>query len=655
MNQTNMQNPPQVSHHGEVPREDLLGVASTHQFVPLVKVPPPPRRWFELKKKIYKYSLILFTIIFVPFVIYLVLFFSNLDSQIIQPTISLRFLDDETKTPIEGIEVLINSVNIGKSDQNGRVNHSISQFGENTIQTVSLDYKNYENKINFSKQLFNYNYSQDIYLQTSLTGKIIGSFKGAPANYRYYEDDLKLGDQEISIKNDGTFVVEKSKVGNQKLTYSSINYKDVELAIDVKPEENTIPAIELIPAGDIIGTLESWVRGDFVLDTKFEIENILSNQINIANDGNFRIKDLEVGRTYKIRTTATGYNQRDYELKVSQGNNELFGFRMVESGRTTYWQSIPKESKEGLYVADYDGANAVQLSTRNFSSNIDYDFYNPLDKKIYFYSDKERIRAESSTAKLIYTIDANSGEEQRITTENLNVFENVYPNYIANKIAAIYQFRQSSTNETRLVATDLSGANLVSAKTTTTENISDIKISDDGKFLFYKLSDKSSNSTNLPILHRFDLNTKTTQSFAQRKEPTIIDSSADGQKVIFSFINETSNFRDFALYDFQTNETRTIYEDIDSKNIQFLNSNNDKIIYYATREGRNNIYTYTISENRTDRITNLPVTDKLGNLYQQGNLAYYITDKGLFVIDILKPKNLSKVVDEISTFEGPIN
>lgn len=655
MNQTNVPNVQINNHTGEIPREDLMGVTIGAQpFVPLVKTPPPPRKWFWLKKKLYKTALIAFTVIFVPFLLYLVLFFTNADTQIVQPTITLRFLDAEVKTPIEGIDVLINGQNAGKTDQNGRITYATT-FGENRIQTSSEDYKNYDNTINFSKKLFNYSYSEDIFLETSLTGKIIGSFKGAPTNYKFFEDSLTLGDQRIAVKDDGTFIFEKSKVGNQKLIYRSVNFQDVEINIDVKPEDNTIPAITLIAAGDIIGNLESWVRGDFVLSTNFEIENILSNQIEIESEGSFRIRDLEVGRSYKIRTTADGYNQRDYEIKIGQGNNELFGFRMVEEGKTTFWQDVTSENAQALYIADYDGANAKEILRKGFSNNIKYDYYDVLSNKVFFHSDKDRVDAENGNAKIIYSVDASTGEEVRITQSNANFFENVYPNYIAGKTAVIYQFRQGSTNETRLIVTDLSGDNLVEIKNTSTENLADLKISDNGKYLFYKLSSKNSSSNTLPTLYRFDLTTKEERSFAQKKEPTIIDVSSDGNRVIFTSVNETTNFRDSIMYDFQNNETRTIYENIDTKNSQFLNSDNDKILYYATREGRNNIYTYSISENKTDRITNLPVTDKIENLYQQHNLGYYITDKGLFVIDILKPKNLSKVTEDISSYEGPIN
>src|SRR5260221_4219983 len=141
------------------------------------------------------------------------------------------------------------------------------------------------------------------------------------------------------------------------------------------------------------------------------------------------------------------------------------------------------------------------------------------------------------------------------------------------------------------------------------------------------------------------------KNVATNKEIAVFDSTEDGTKVLATRVNTNSDLKDLVIYNLTTKETRTLRENFDGNHSQFVKGNNDKIVYFAKRNGGWNIYTFAIDESKEDRISNLTSDYTVNFIYQESNLLFYATSKGLLVLDINNPKNFKTVVDSVYGYD----
>ncbi|MBE0573917.1 hypothetical protein IH575_03375, partial [Candidatus Dojkabacteria bacterium] len=80
---------------------------------------------------------------------------------------------------------------------------------------------------------------------------------------------------------------------------------------------------------------------------------------------------------------------------------------------------------------------------------------------------------------------------------------------------------------------------------------------------------------------------------------------------------------------------------------QFVKGDNNKLIFFEERESNWNIYTFTLDRSQEERITSLTPDYEIKDIYQESNLLFYLTNRGLLVLDISKPKNFKLVSDTV--------
>ena len=591
--------------------------------------------------------LIVLILLVVCFGGYLFIFLTNIDAQLVKITFTGKVTNVADGKPIENSEIFIDNTSVTKTDSNGSYSIKLDKL-KFSFKVTAKDFNDSEEEITIPRTILSYTFNKDVALTSSKVAQVTGRFIADKPNYNFSDDKLFFNDEEFILNSDGTFQLTKVPTGNVVLTFESTSFKDISQQITLNPGINTIKDIKLFPAGDAVGSVISYIKEDIVSKTSFLIENVLDNQISINQEGKFRIKDLDVGRTYKIRSMADGYETRDYEIIVKQGENEVFGFKMVEEGTATY---IGRDNNlDHFYASDLDGNSPKELeSIKDFAPKNEY--FDSRDGLLYFLSQHDRVRNSFRTVDVAYSLNPVTTEMTRLTVNNLEVFDNLTPNFRAKKIVSNYQIRSDPQKRRLLQIMDLTGSNVKVLRTVTdTTNYDNIVISGDGRYVYFREGNLSDNATENPIVYRADSQSDSVIKVVQRKKVQVHAVSEDGNLVVYSALNESNGLRDLFLFNASTNETRTIKENHDGTQYQFLAENPDLLIFIAKRDGKQDIYSYSISGNSTTRISNLAIDDEIKNLYQQNKYTFYFTKRGLYVIDVLSPHSFKLVTDKVTKY-----
>jgi hypothetical protein len=593
-------------------------------------------------KKLFKTCFALIATLFACILIVLVLSYLNIDTKIMKLTLSGTITDERTNEPISQVQIIINNEVVGLSNENGTYEIKNLDVESIEIKFVAENYYEKIENLELDHAVLEYNVKKDITLKSSLIGTLSGSFSTVQEDHKFAEDTLEIENERVTLNSDGSFLAEDVPVGKVTLKFTSLYYKDITKVLNLDPGTNNLETISLENAGDIEGDALSYIREDVVLGTKFLIENVVENQISIENDGKFLIKDLEVGRTYKIRVTAEGYETRDYSIDIKQGINQLFDFKLVEVGNAVFTKIIESSGSNDtqLFSSSFDGMNLSELTDIN---NFDLGelYYDETSNLAYFSSDHAKNRGVlRNYIFLPYTINLETKEITKIFSASTNDVGFLYPNFQAQKIANVTS-PSSNSKQRYLKVSNLDGTSSKQLRAINAGEFSQIAISDNGEYVFFYEKDQSKNQNGF---YRINIETSKVDERLEIEEFSLFDISSNGSRIIFSARKESSGFLDLFMADYSTGEIRTLIRNYDGKNYQFKSGSEDILLFYANREGINNIYSYSIDKNKDSRITSLTSDVKISEVYQQGKFIFYKTDKGLFVLDFDKPKSGKNVV-----------
>jgi len=595
----------------------------------------------DFSKKFFKVTLGILGIFVACFAVFLLLSASNIDTKFIKITLNGKVTDANTGDAVKNASILIGDKEIAKTNNSGVYSAPNLEYGEADITVKADGYDDVTETVKVSKVLLDYSTRKDFSLKSSLTGVLSGKLIPNSPTYKFTNDQLIIGDKQYKINDDGTFAIPNVKVADVTFKFNSINFKDISQEITVQSGTNRIPDITLVPGGDIIGELKSYVKEDLVLQTKFYVENVLQDQVTITEDGKFAVKDLDTSKKYKIRVTAEGYSTRDYEINISQGENQLFNFKLVENGVAIYPIQSGDRSNAPvtLYKSDFDGENKVQLS-QDTRINLLSKFYSIEDLTLYYQStiNDSIFQTGGGPLNVPYAYNLSSTIPDRLTV-NTSTLSKLEANFVSKKMLNTF-LKAGSPNRFALQVMDIDGSNrkdikLLEGAAMTFENL---KISNDGKFVVYGFEKDDQNE-----LYRFNIDTQETITVLTGENIEVFDISDDGNLILTSRRNPNTDLVDLVLKSISTDDLRTLKENIKGQDYQFLKENPNKILFFEKRESRSNIYTFTIDRSQEERVTSLTPDYEITGIYQESNLLFYYTNRGLLVIDINKPKNFKLV------------
>ncbi len=588
-------------------------------------------------------------LLFVLFFGFIGLYASGLDKKIFNITLNGQVFDGFIAQPIAGAEIYIGDNLITTTNQAGSFSITNLEEGELTITIKAKDYKETTEIIQVKRGFLDYSVNKDFNLSGFVSGDSVLKGKLIPntPTYSFRDDKLLINGKTIVIKNDGTFNLEAISEGEITLSYESKSFKDFEKEFEIKAGTNELGEIQLIPAGDIEGSLKSYIKEDIINNLKIEIAGVFPDAIGLEKDGTFKVEDLDLNKEYNIRISAQGYNTKDYSVTIKQGINQIPEFKIVEEGRVYFLAKRDSDSSYHLYSSDYDGHRESKLTNTNGLNP-----YNLLvsseTSKIFFQTNIDGTRSTmGGRALLVYSLDLNSNELTKITTNTTNLGI-VVPNYKAGKLVNITS-SSVDRDQFQIFIANLNGSTQTQLTIPFTGDVKDLKLSNDGNWIYYVKQGPNGSAYGL---YKINVATKQESLVTDKKDISIYDISPNGDRILFGAKNATAAFRDLLLYENSTSSTRTLMANANGNQYQFLQGSNDIILYWERQSGKDNVFRLDLSQNKTDQLTQLGFDDNIQFIHQQLGKITYKTQRGFYILDLESPKTFKLITTGDLIFRG---
>lgn len=580
------------------------------------------------------------SILFGIFIAMLFLFLTSIDLAFFKITLYGTVVDAESQLAIPNASISLLSGEQTTTNEDGIFTIGNLVPGKTEIEVSAEGFSAINEEISITRSFLNYSVNQKFELVSATRANITGKLVGFSRGYSFIDDTLQIGDETISINSDGSFRFQGELVGDVKLLFTSPNFKDIDRNITLRAGTNTIPDINLEPAGDIVDSLKSYITEEIVTDVTFQVEGVPQQNIKIDTEaGIFEIIDLVIDREYKLRVIANGFETRDYTITIKQGLNELFGFELVESGSTAFGMIPANENSFQIFYSDFDGKDLTQ-QTNLLNLNPSAIDYVPGNNFILYASEFERIRSNlGNYIRLIYSINPSTGIRQNVTT-NTKDLGIVVPNFRAAKALNISR-SALDFNTTNIEVMDLSGNNRKQLYSlANNDTVLNGIINDQGSIAAVTVSNAGQTK-----LIRIDINTGNTEIIAEQRNVELYSISPDGNRILFGSTNTSTTFLDLLMHDKQRSETRIIMTNSNGNNYQFKNNSNSEFFYWSTRAALTNIFAYNIETGTEQQISRLGSDVQIRRIYQQGAFLFYVTNNGLYVINPENPKNYKLVIE----------
>ncbi len=604
------------------------------------QVQPQVKPIKKKSRKFIKTFLILFSMIVLCFVFFGILYALKFDLNFFRLSVQ-GTVTDESGTPIGDVEIFLNSTLITSTNEEGEYSINGLREGRISLRLEKTGYQTVDQTIDLERNDLSYSVTVDFVLRNTEYASLSGSFIIENTDYDFNEDRIIINEQEsFRINSDGTFSLNQIPSGEIDFVYTSNSFKDVIESIELNPGSNSLKPIELEPAGDVVQSVSSFVRENAVSNINVTGEAINPDMIEISNE-EIRIKDLEIGRQYNIRISAAGYLTRDYTFTVVQGINRINDFRIVEAGTSVFLGSVGDNNDTLFYRSKFDGRNLVNIIGEEFEEETFY--FNAQNNKLFVESDRESIQSIlGGRTTAIYEYDLNTNILTRLT-QNVDLLGDLYPQYLSNKVINLTApDRRSDTRILQIM--DYSGNNRIEVERTDNQIYKKMILSKDESTLAIQYENEGIFFFNL------ETNTKTKVSDGNSLELHAV--SDNGRRIIYSKNSSSQNFTDLFMYDINSREERRLIVDEQGEDCQFLTNSDNSFIYWDEVRDQTDIYKFDIDQSASNKITNLTALDKIEGMYQQGDYTYYITNRGLYIIDILKPHSNKLVLngDFISSY-----
>jgi len=556
-------------------------------------------------------------------------------------------LYDESGNPITGATVDLEGFDVLQTNEFGGYRFTGVQAGKYQIEITARGYETIFQELNVQGSLFDSTVAQNFTLDPAGFGSISGQFVADDPTYNYIGDRLFIGKEEFNISPEGSFSLTNLTAGKNTLIYQSAEYLDIERVFTLLEGSNPdLEDIELSPAAEISGNLTSHVRKDLILDLDIRVEGVSDDQIEVMENGDFRIRNLEVGETYTIRISKEGYDTRDYEVEVERGVNQILGFSVVESGVIPFLSKVEDNALQ-LFLTNLDGTTITQLT---FDEKMEPFAEYIEDSIIYFLSTRDRVRPTiGGNGFLVYAASTDGGNAQKIT-DYIDDFGRIVPNFSAKRMANVTLGYDEDEKDRRLGVMDLVGENRVDIDYVEDGTFNDIVLSDNGAYIYYFMQDKQDTVNGI---YRANTQTGNSSLLVTRPNPLIYDVSHDGNRMLYSSYNSGTGLTELYLLTVSTGQDKRVLQTAAGMSqFQFIGTSDNEIVYQAFKNGANNVYHMDIDENTETQWTFFSGVEGVEAVYQQADYVLYQTNVGLYMIDPSQPVDKVLVTKRVARYTG---
>ncbi len=576
------------------------------------------------------------------FLVVILLMVTSIDTSIFKLSLYGNVIDNANQ-PVDGATITIDGQQ-GTTANGGQFNIGGLSIGTYTVDIKANGYEELTQQVALARGFLSYGNYRQFTLKKSGIATLSGKLIPPTAGYQFTNDRILINDKEFRVNADGTFKALELTTGKTTFTFQSINFKDETREFQLAAGDQSLPDIPLTAAGDIVASVKSWIREDLVLNLKVTVEGVDDQFIAIDQTGNLRVRDLDIGKEYKLRTEYPGYETRDYTITIAQGENQLFNFKVVEKGFLPFQRKVNNVLE--LFVANFDGVNEKQLTTGDIQAYGEY-----IDNSnLYFMSTRDNLHSDIGvTSMLAYVVPVAGGNPQRVTTSTDNLGR-IIPNLKAGKLADV---TFGTTDKSRkLEVMDLQGNNRNTIETIPDGSFDHVEISDDGTTIWYSMQnvDKTVNG-----LYRSSTDSKAGHGSLILSKPDMIvySVSNSGDRVLYSTTNTSTNLQDLHMYTFSTKQDSLVKASITGSQFQFVKGSETEVIFIDIRDGNTNLFMTNLSTNTDTKLSGFSNnTEGAEAIFQQAGYVLYRSNKGLYVIDPSQPHPGKLVTTNVARYTG---
>jgi Tol biopolymer transport system component len=606
--------------------------------IPVVTVEPKKPR-FKLGQITGRFGIVAIVLVVCSVLLFLSMVM-GLDTQVVKLTLAGEVVDN-TGAPIAGAKVQL-GVFSAETNTAGKFSIGGLDMKIYPLNISANGHETYKEAFAVGRGLLNYTTNRTFILNIAgdadISGKLV--VNDDPA-YKFLLEEIVIGETKYKVNTDGTFKLPKIPTGKVTIVIKSPGYEDITLAdYEVKGGEQKIDDIQLKPAGDITGTIKSFLTEELVLDAELVIEGVDRDKLTVKETGEFTFRDLTPGRTYKLRSEAAGYNTRDYDIKIAKGINNLENFRMIEVGLVAYVSA--DRTNRHIFVADYDGANPKQLSQEKYDA---FGIFLSKNKQTVSFASKLELGRTD-----FYAVSTIAGNVQRVTTavseKDSRILQNVHPNFQAEKFASIYQAQGSGVSNTKILdVRGIRGDGSVEIARSIGAFV-DVHLSDNGNFITYLLNNPGKEDHGF---YRANVNTGEKRKLNSDKVTAIYDISASGKRILYGAYDDGLKTTLLKYTDAETGETVTISNNATGTFYQYVTDSETAILYVQTINSRSNVYRLDVTTNQEEALTK---TGNVESIVQQSGMLLYYKANGVYIMDLRKPVEGKLVTDKSKRYIG---
>jgi hypothetical protein len=580
-------------------------------------------------------------------VIFYVISASKFDTYFVKQTLSGTVVNEQGAA-VAGAKVSLDN-NITQTDPTGSFSFAGLNAGAYKLNVQADSYQMYSQDITLNATLPTYSQTVAITLlsASSMTsnGKLITNQSG----YQFLDDRIFVGDKEYKINIDGTFKLDLV-TGDNRVIFKSVNFVDVvrEIKIEANQTNYEFEPITLVPAGDIVGSIASYISQTPVTELRISAEGASQEQITIDKIKNqFRIQDLEIGKQYQIRLSHPNYITRDYTQTVAQGESALFGAAIVEKGRIAYiFKQEGNSNNLQIMSSQWDGGDLKAVTTGRTEP---YGEYIDAEEIVYFMSTRDSLSSTlGGRALLAYAIPANgTGNLQRITS-NTNGIGLVFPNFHAKLLINITT-SDAKRLDRIIEVMDLTGNNRRTLFTLPKGQIYNLSSSFNGTAITFGVK---SAGADLDGLYWIDLQTKEVKRLVPSTPLQVFGLSDSGKQVLYSSTKGDNSLRELHVFDVPASSDRRLRTAFTGAQYQFVRGYEDKVIFYDQRSQDTNVYSLDLDDTGDTALTNFKNLEAVEAVYQQNGLIIYQTNKGMYALDFAHPYAGKLVTTKFTRYTG---
>lgn len=605
-------------------------------------VKPTPKILDTLKEKLPKNSLKKIGIgcsIFVGVLIaFALVYITGLDTVFFKLKMEGIVVNRQGLTPIENARIVIDGDVKAITDEEGYYKITGLNQGDLTVTIEAEGFFSNDVTVELSRTTSNYTNIYSFQLDSSENGTLKGKFLVDKIGYDFTEDRIVINEDSYTIQPDGSFEIKEISVGQIEFAYESASYVDIIQTLELQPGDNILKEIELEPSGDIDERFLDYITGLPISTVEIQANNIPDEIIQISEDGNLKIKDLDIGREYLLRISADSYHTRDYSITIAQGVNRIPNLEMVRQGRIFYAQGLKEDNEYQIFSSDYDGLNEQQETTLE---NLEpYAISQSENGNVKFLSNVTNLRGSSTRGRIpvIFELDAETNNFNQVTSNTSGLdstfidtsntwFINVFKEN-RNVIESLIEIR----NEDGSIAEEVT---TISAGT-----VNQALVSHTSQFVYYVVENNNSETL-------FAWNNGSLREVASSSDISLEDIDVNGNIALFRSL-ESNGFYSLNSYNFATKEIRELDNNTLSNQFMFINESDNEFIYVDSFNNQETIYTFNIDNNQSDKLIDLQSRDEVIDMrIINSNLFYVSKNKGLSILNLTTPRSYVPVNSSI--------